>query len=127
MMVGQRVSFLRVSRGSTRALGEDVVNRERKRNSVLSDVDVFRYRCRKFVDAGGYPGPHSIGLDQDIRIICVTQDKLITSQGFSLVQGRIRQAYKFFDGKRPVGGHAIRNTHAAGEYRTHGGSGMRDL
>ena len=34
------------------SLDEDVVRRERSRNYVLGDVDLFRYRCRNFVDSG---------------------------------------------------------------------------
>ena len=34
------------------ALDESMVNQERRRNYVLGDVDVFRYRCRNFVDSG---------------------------------------------------------------------------
>ena len=33
-------------------MDDGVVERERKRNHVLGDVDVFRYRCRNFVDSG---------------------------------------------------------------------------
>jgi len=41
-----------VDTGRGGALDESVVNRERRRNYVLGDVDVFRYRCRNFVDSG---------------------------------------------------------------------------
>jgi hypothetical protein len=41
-----------VDAGKGITLDDDVVQRERNRNFVLGDVDLFRYRCRYFVDSG---------------------------------------------------------------------------
>jgi REP element-mobilizing transposase RayT len=41
-----------VDTGKGGSLDEGLVRRERQRNYVLGDVDVFRYRCRNFVDSG---------------------------------------------------------------------------
>ena len=41
-----------VDTGKGGSLDDGVVERERVRNYVLGDVDVFRYRCRNFVDSG---------------------------------------------------------------------------
>jgi hypothetical protein len=41
-----------VDTGKGGTMDEDLVHRERKRNYTLGDVDLFRYRCRNFVDSG---------------------------------------------------------------------------
>jgi len=41
-----------VDTGKGASLDEDVVSRERKREYVLGDVELFRYRCRHFSDSG---------------------------------------------------------------------------